>query len=500
MQIHELNTFLGNLDASAFVAVDNGNDTGKASIKAITDPLNNRIDNIIAGPAPSAAEIIDAREGASGTVYPSLGSAIRSQITDLKTPLDKISFDVEGVAPVNLSFEQGAYLSNGFSNSGIRIRAEIEPGTYIFTPSSAIYFSIVYYDSDSSGTPYINMGNVLVKAKLTITRTAWITIQYRNSSAIIPANNDELSIGAYRGDSLLTMPALRENRVAELKSDGGFKSFEHLIGRSSYYVGENRSYQTIGDALSAWANDSYPPANIYIENGEYNEVVEINSKDISLIGESREGTIIRTTTGKYIDAPVHILHGNVSVENMTIIADHSSDPDFDYEAENNTVPAYGVHVDGGTIAGKVIIKNCNIISYQSPAIGLGTIPDSLIRIENCVGLCYTDATTVTTSKQYRALQYGCLICHMSSPENYPIRGTETLQLVNTKLFAKNTKNVVTLKYGSDLTEHLNVLAINNVLGSDTENDINALFVPDAGLIVLDSQSQGNTCLTMDYSV
>ena len=83
MQIHELNGYSGALD-DAYMAVDNGSDTGKKKVGDITDPLNARIDNIIAGgDAPSEAEIIDARLGATSLgskSYPSLGDAIRGQV------------------------------------------------------------------------------------------------------------------------------------------------------------------------------------------------------------------------------------------------------------------------------------------------------------------------------------------------------------------------------------------------------------------------------------
>ncbi len=97
MQIHELNNYNGNLDSSAYLAVDNGSDTGKASIaelladtnaavSQLDTVLNGRIDNIVAGgEAPSTSEIVDARYGADGVTYPSLGAAIRYQVTDLKS-------------------------------------------------------------------------------------------------------------------------------------------------------------------------------------------------------------------------------------------------------------------------------------------------------------------------------------------------------------------------------------------------------------------------------
>ena len=101
MEIHELNTFSGTPGAGDFLATDNGTDTAKIAIKTITDPLNARIDNIIAGPASSAQEVIDARLGADGVTYSSLGDAIRGQVTDLKSILNS-AIEVETITSLNL--------------------------------------------------------------------------------------------------------------------------------------------------------------------------------------------------------------------------------------------------------------------------------------------------------------------------------------------------------------------------------------------------------------
>lgn len=103
MEIHELNTFSGTLGASDYFATDNGTDTSKVSASAITDPLNARIDNIITSPAPSAQEITDARLGANGTTYSSLGVAIRSQIKDVNSEI--VSFSTNAIMDDVISSE-----------------------------------------------------------------------------------------------------------------------------------------------------------------------------------------------------------------------------------------------------------------------------------------------------------------------------------------------------------------------------------------------------------
>ena len=59
-------------------------------ITEVNDSLSARIDEIIApsGEAPSAAEVTDARIGADGVTYASLGTANRTQFTDLKSDLN----------------------------------------------------------------------------------------------------------------------------------------------------------------------------------------------------------------------------------------------------------------------------------------------------------------------------------------------------------------------------------------------------------------------------
>ncbi len=111
MQIHELNNFTGTLGSGAYLAVDDGNDTGKLSTQQLLSATEARIDNIIAGPAPSAQEVTDARLGADGVVYPSLGDAIRDQVSDLKSEISGYELQEKAVTSGN---ELGWYgLSGG---------------------------------------------------------------------------------------------------------------------------------------------------------------------------------------------------------------------------------------------------------------------------------------------------------------------------------------------------------------------------------------------------
>lgn len=87
MQIHELNDFYGALGSGSYLAIDNGTDTGKISKTALFADTEARIDNIIAGDAPSEAEIIDARTGADGSTYTTLGGAVRGQFRGIQNTM-----------------------------------------------------------------------------------------------------------------------------------------------------------------------------------------------------------------------------------------------------------------------------------------------------------------------------------------------------------------------------------------------------------------------------
>ena len=123
MQIHELNDYGGSLDSGAYLGIDNGTDTGRVSYTKLLEAINARVDNIIAGEAPSAAEVVDARYGADGVSYASLGDSIRGQASGLKNDInlvaegdtvafiDKINY-IYGT-PVN-----GKYISYNTGNIG----------------------------------------------------------------------------------------------------------------------------------------------------------------------------------------------------------------------------------------------------------------------------------------------------------------------------------------------------------------------------------------------
>lgn len=149
MQIHELNNFTGTLGSGAYLAIDDGNDTGKISSQGLLAATEARIDNIIAGPAPSAEEIVDARLGADGVTYPSLGDAIRDQFTDLKSGFNGIYNDIQNETTLGIeNFEVGSIASSDGRDASNASRLR----TTIFVDSA--WFPYVHAQNNYQFVPF----------------------------------------------------------------------------------------------------------------------------------------------------------------------------------------------------------------------------------------------------------------------------------------------------------------------------------------------------------
>jgi hypothetical protein len=136
--IADIRTQLG-AEASARQVADNqlqSNINAEASTRATQDAsLQSQINQLIApsGEAPSAAEVENARVGADGTVYPTLGDAIRTQVTDVKSALEGVSERTENLIiaeAADIRFDGGALAYFSWQHAFSEI---IGPGTYTLT-------------------------------------------------------------------------------------------------------------------------------------------------------------------------------------------------------------------------------------------------------------------------------------------------------------------------------------------------------------------------------
>lgn len=177
----------------------------------------------------------------------------------------------------------------------------------------------------------------------------------------------------------------------------------------------DKRFRTITEAVNYAAplTSEEKPITILIYPGIYNEIINIQNKNLSLIGINKKDCIIQSNSGEYADAPV-FASGNFYIANLTIKATHDGTADF---VENRTddykIGSYGLHIDYSIysdITKKLgIVENCNIYSAQNQAVGIGMAKNCKYIIRNC------ELINDTPDRMYelytRPLKAGALGCH-----------------------------------------------------------------------------------------
>lgn len=260
MQIHELNNYKGTLGSGSFIAVDNGNDTGKLSTAQLLADTNNeviqlgsdlnaRIDNIIAGgDAPSEAEIIDARLGGNGVAYPSLGDATRGQFDELLGDLTEISGNKA------LSFKVG----KGVNTSGtVNVNSFVDSELLdcVVAPcSEGDVFSIT---GTGGGAAYLLY--TFVNSGGTKLQSALASEVAENKELIAPANAAYLVVNAYKSSPhfVITNKLLsgEVNHNSEILDQITNKTILHRI---------NYEYPNALNNGYVWILDAAIPAKAYV--------------------------------------------------------------------------------------------------------------------------------------------------------------------------------------------------------------------------------------------
>ena len=169
------------------------------------------------------------------------------------------------------------------------------------------------------------------------------------------------------------------------------------------------------------------PVTVFVKNGVYNIGISDNmpyaidkgSNRISLIGESREGVVLRKTCtgtkqGRIIDGG-----GPCSIENMTLI----QNIDDTFTSEYNDSRAYCIHLDSSFESDEeysTTVKNVTCINYVNAPIGAGLQNNQKLIYDHCNlifkgiynGAFYTHAPKDTDSKNCSLVLDGCNIQHL----------------------------------------------------------------------------------------
>lgn len=150
-------------EASARQAADNtlqSNINVEASARATQDNvLQAEIDQLVApsGSAPSAAEVTNARIGADGTTYDTLGNAIRGQVTDVKSALEALPFvDTYETVPITWVQTDKYITNNGTevtSSYYFQCEISVSAGEEYLLNGTNDYGKAIYATLDANGDP-----------------------------------------------------------------------------------------------------------------------------------------------------------------------------------------------------------------------------------------------------------------------------------------------------------------------------------------------------------
>lgn len=146
------------------------------------------------------------------------------------------------------------------------------------------------------------------------------------------------------------------------------------------------TYSTVTEA-AAYAKEGDI---IYIYPGEYEESLDLRTKDLILFGQDRDSCIIKYDTSRYTYPVLNVSAGTFS--NLTFYGYHNSSSGTSSdvtgmtpETVDDNFSGYVIHIDDDYEYGRsLVFNNCNIISENNNCVGLGFRDRFSVSFENCL--------------------------------------------------------------------------------------------------------------------
>lgn len=228
---------------------------------------------------------------------------------------------------------------------------------------------------------------------------------------------------------------------------------------------------------------------IFVKNGTYNnEIVNCYGKTLTIVGESKENTIIQNSYDDYYRQPLTIATGYV--KNLTIKQNGSD--------SQTSIKSYAVHIDNDEeYQNQLIFDNCYFYSLTHAAVGIGLRPSYNLIFNNCT---FRSDHNLTPQNEHR----GALFVHNSNT-NTMLGNNQNLYLFNCHL-STLYGSVLHLEHCYNLANNkANIIAFNSSLYSDQLGIQAGLITQENNAtssdnsIVLDSRNGGNNYPTLNHS-
>lgn len=159
---------------------------------------------------------------------------------------------------------------------------------------------------------------------------------------------------------------------------------------------------------------------IHIKNGAYNESLDLTGVNhISLIGESREKTVIYNHNANYYKAPLST-NGGGNFENLTFLSTSE-------QADVGSIPSYAMHYEGDPEMEGLkpcVFRNCCFQSDNNSAVGVGMRNNESLIFDHCEFI-------KTSAQPYLS---GAVYCHSSQ---YNGHSNQSITFINCIITSDN---------------------------------------------------------------
>lgn len=219
-----------------------------------TDSLQSQIDELIApsGEAPSAAEVTNARTGYDGTVYDTLGNAIRGQITDAREYTTKTKATADRLA-LDMAFEQRVRYSSDANHywdvsGAVAVKSELS-GWFAVNPVAVTPGEIMSVNNRQGAShrtriwAIVDSGyNILAKAEdyFSTPQTVYkevFTVPAGGAFLLITTFSDIVNVFGIR--RLLTAPTTIEKNIPFASEKSYYWNVESGVAIKTYFGGSS---------------------------------------------------------------------------------------------------------------------------------------------------------------------------------------------------------------------------------------------------------------------
>lgn len=300
---------------------------------------------------------------------------------------DEVKATLTTVTDSNLSFNKSISVNNGnfvFVRAKVTFSKTTEAKVYVL--GGNIILQRIWFEKDVPK-------NVYLKSVFSTDGTVDLQIQFRplnvDNNIDIIVNDFCIALNSYEAwwdtKSFVTLPNFNTSEfIVDANGNGHFDNIPEAVD----YLKHNFDVNNI-------------PLTIKVLNGEYIQhpsniapsYVPIfkGANKISIIGESKDGVVIRSLNTESSQSKIMEIGGDCTVANFTIINEHDSTYTVENDMGRNP---YCIHNDlkpsDVSKPYRTVVKNVKMINYCDSPIGAGLQHNQTQVYEDCEFICKSD--------------------------------------------------------------------------------------------------------------